>query len=80
MSRLKRVTSVAGCLFVAIWVSTVRAQPPTASAVDMNAIGPQVGATVPDFDLTDHTGHRQSLQTLMGPKGLVLVFFRSADW
>jgi len=46
----------------------------------MNAIGPQVGATVPDFDLTDHTGHRQSLQTLMGPKGLVLVFFRSADW
>ena len=42
--------------------------------------GPKVGEEVPDFTLTDQNGKQWSLHELMGPKGLLLVFFRSADW
>ena len=48
--------------------------------VDVTKLGPQVGETVPPFTLTDQTGREHTLQSLMGPNGLVLVFFRSADW
>lgn len=51
--------------------------PPT---VDTSKIGPQVGATVPAFSGTDQFGQPQSLAAAMGPKGAMLVFFRSADW
>ena len=42
--------------------------------------GPAVGSTIPAFELPDLNGHTQSLSTLAGPKGAMLVFFRSADW
>ena len=42
--------------------------------------GPKVGESVPDFGLSDQNGRQWSLHGLMGPKGLLLVFFRSADW
>lgn len=42
--------------------------------------GPAVGARVPDFQLTDQNGQTHDLRSLYGPKGLMLVFFRSADW
>jgi hypothetical protein len=42
--------------------------------------GPEAGATIPAFEAVDQQGKRQTLETLMGPKGLMLVFFRSADW
>lgn len=53
---------------------------PAAPAVDTSAIGPQVGATVPPLSGVDQFGTTQSLATLSGPKGLMLVFSRSADW
>jgi hypothetical protein len=49
-------------------------------AVDPRTIGPQVGTKVPSFALPDQTGQSRTLASLMGPKGAVLVFFRSADW
>lgn len=49
-------------------------------AVDLRTVGPQVGAKVPSFTLPDQTGQARTLESLMGPKGMVLVFFRSADW
>ena len=49
-------------------------------AVDVEKLGPQVGAKVPSFSLTDQAGRSQTLQSVMGPKGAILVFFRSADW
>lgn len=49
-------------------------------AVDTSKIGPQVGAVVPAFAGTDQFGKPQSLAAAMGPKGAMLVFFRSADW
>lgn len=42
--------------------------------------GPAIGAKVPDFNLPDQNGKTHSLHELMGPKGLLLVFLRSADW
>lgn len=42
--------------------------------------GPPVGSRAPDFDLPDQNGVRQNLRSLAGPNGLMLVFYRSADW
>jgi hypothetical protein len=42
--------------------------------------GPKVGETVPDFRLPDQNGKEWTLGELSGPKGLLLVFVRSADW
>lgn len=42
--------------------------------------GPAVGSKIPPFEVSDHVGRRQSFESLRGPKGLVLLFVRSADW
>ena len=42
--------------------------------------GPKIGEKVPDFTLPDQNGQQRSLRELMGPKGLLLIFSRSADW
>ena len=42
--------------------------------------GPAIGRPLPPFELPDQDGHAQTFESLRGPKGLVLVFFRSADW
>ena len=42
--------------------------------------GPAVGDGVPDFAAPDQAGRTQTLKSIMGPKGAMLVFFRSADW
>ncbi len=52
---------------------------PTGAAV-APPIGLETGQQAPAFALTDQFGHEQSNQTLKGPKGTVLLFFRSADW
>ena len=49
-------------------------------AVDTSRIGPQVGAVVPAFSGTDQSGKPHTLASIMGPKGAMVVFFRSADW
>jgi peroxiredoxin len=42
--------------------------------------GPEVGQKVPAFSASDQDGRSQTLRSIMGPKGAMLVFFRSADW
>jgi peroxiredoxin len=42
--------------------------------------GLKAGAKAPAIALTDQNGKAQSLQSLSGPNGLLLLFFRSADW
>ena len=51
-----------------------------AQTPDPQTLGPKVGERVPDFNLTDQHGTTRSLRSTLGPKGAVLVFFRSADW
>ena len=42
--------------------------------------GPEVGQQVPAFSAQDQEGRTQTLKSIKGPKGAMLVFFRSADW
>ncbi len=42
--------------------------------------GPKAGERIPAFSLQDQTGQSRDLKSLAGPKGLMLVFTRSADW
>jgi hypothetical protein len=51
-----------------------------AQTVDPQTLGPKVGERVPEFSLMDQHGATRSLKSTFGPKGAVLVFFRSADW
>ena len=51
-----------------------------AQQVDVNTLGPQVGQRALAFSLPDQDGRMHSLETVAGPKGTMLVFFRSADW
>ena len=44
-------------------------------------LGPAINAKAPDIGMPpDHTGTPRALPSLMGEKGMVLFFFRSADW
>jgi cytochrome oxidase Cu insertion factor (SCO1/SenC/PrrC family) len=43
-------------------------------------LGPSIGQHLIAFEAKDQNGARRSLDSLRGPNGLVLVFFRSADW
>ena len=52
----------------------------TPSRIDVSKLGPQVGERVPDFSLKDQNGKVWTLQSIMGSKGAMLVFIRSADW
>jgi peroxiredoxin len=53
----------------------------SASASFSAELGPVVGSEVPSFGTPDdHNGKQRSLESLMGEKGLVLVFYRSAGW
>ncbi|HJO18023.1 MAG TPA: hypothetical protein QGH09_07490 [Vicinamibacterales bacterium] len=63
-----------GCLGLS---KMVWAQPNT---FNPSELGPQVGEAVPDFTLLDHRGETRTLESLYGPRGLMLVFSRSADW
>jgi AhpC/TSA family len=42
--------------------------------------GIAVGQTAPGFELKDQNGRTHTLKSLMGRKGVLLVFTRSADW
>jgi hypothetical protein len=46
----------------------------------LTTFGLNVGQKAPAFFLTDQFGQTQTLQTLKGAHGTVLLFFRSADW
>jgi hypothetical protein len=42
--------------------------------------GPAIGTLLPSFELPDQAGKLHSLKGLLGPKGAVILFYRSADW
>ena len=65
------------CAAVAVFAAAAAA---LAAQVDINALGPQAGQPAIAFRLTDQRGVARTLDTVAGPKGTMLVFFRSADW
>jgi hypothetical protein len=58
----------------------VAAQTQAPQPVDVERLGPQVGEVVPDFSAPDQFGRTQTLKSIMGPNGVMLLFNRSADW
>ncbi|HKV42639.1 MAG TPA: hypothetical protein VJX67_25795 [Blastocatellia bacterium] len=42
--------------------------------------GPADGSVAPAFSARDQFGNQQTLKTIAGKNGTVLLFFRSADW
>jgi hypothetical protein len=73
MMLMPRRVSVFGLL---VW--TLLAAVPDAQ--DLSSTGPAVGSRLPAFSAVDQFGRMQTLQTLAGSQGVMLVFFRSADW
>ena len=77
------LVSLATLLLSTSTAGTVAEGQTTGSArvnVDVSKLGPQVGQRVPDFSLPDQTGRVRTLDSIMGPRGAMLVFLRSADW
>lgn len=68
------IRTLLGALLVAVLQVS---QPVT---IDTSKIGPQVGQAVPPIRGVDQFGKTQTLDSMYGPKGAMLVFFRSADW
>ena len=53
------------------------------TSINLNPVadpGVPLGGKAPEFRARDQFGREQSLKSLSGPGGLVLLFFRSADW
>ena len=48
--------------------------------IDLHSLGPQVGDTVPEFNLPDQNGKMRTLESIKGSNGAMLLFHRSADW
>ena len=80
--RRARTGVVAGLVLLAIGAGEARARQSGTAAthIDLERLGPQVGTSLPDFTLRDQRGEPRSLKSLLGPKGALIVFFRSADW
>jgi hypothetical protein len=49
-------------------------------SIELMSIGLAVGQQAPAFSVHDQFGRVQTLDTLKGKNGTVLLFFRSADW
>jgi hypothetical protein len=69
-----RILSITVCQFLSafIWVAALL-------AADMNP-GIPVGSKIPAFEAKDQKGMVQTFESIRGPKGAFLVFYRSADW
>src|SRR5262245_58845909 len=75
---IMRFLSSAVALLVALTPPALAQQP--SQKIDVARLGPQVGQVVPDFRLQDGQGKVWTRDSIMGPKGAMLVFSRSVDW
>lgn len=53
--------------------------PATASEY-VDSWGPPVGTAIPEASFNDQAGHPLTFAGLMGARGLLILFNRSADW
>jgi len=72
--------AIASAFSIALLALTSGQAKPPADDGAVPAIGLAIGQPAAAFSLRDQFGHEQSNSTLKGPKGTVLLFFRSADW
>lgn len=50
------------------------------ATVTAQMVGPEVGTRSPAFELRDQSGELRTFEDIAGENGLLLLFFRSADW
>jgi hypothetical protein len=72
--------ALAAMVFVVGWRAMQSRSPFARPPIDVASLGPQVGEQVPAFGLPDQNGRIQTLESIMGPNGAMLLFHRSADW
>jgi hypothetical protein len=75
--RSTSLVSIAAALLLALPMLTAAQD---RAPIDVHSLGPQVGERVPDFNLPDQRGQLQTLDSIKGPNGTMLLFHRSADW
>ncbi|MBM89701.1 MAG: hypothetical protein CMQ41_15140 [Gammaproteobacteria bacterium] len=82
LEKITRVTTILtiGSLLFALNSFNSMAAAQSKTGVDIDSLGPQVGDAVPRFELSDQNGNLQSLDSILGPNGGMLLFHRSADW
>ena len=80
MSRKLMVIVMATLIIGLTWMVYAPTSTPTRTRIDVSQLGPQVGERVPDFSLPDQNGQFHTLASIMGPKGAMLLFHRSANW
>ena len=78
------------CLIISLTVLVFTASPLFSQNPDINSYpidpelgfstGPAIGEKVSEFSLPDQSGELKSLKELIGKKGAVLDFHRSAEW
>jgi cytochrome oxidase Cu insertion factor (SCO1/SenC/PrrC family) len=42
--------------------------------------GPGIGQRIPNFQVIDQNGRQETFGSIRGPRGALIVFYRSADW
>jgi hypothetical protein len=83
---LQQPVAMAALLFCLL--PSLSAQTPPAQARPRNSAeaklpfstGPEVGQQIPAFRALDQYGKMQDFNSIRGPTGAMVVFFRSADW
>jgi hypothetical protein len=67
-----------------IFLISTLAVPPRATQAAQSGpsikTGPPVGSKIPPFKAIDQNGETRDFESIRGPKGALILFFRSADW
>ena len=65
-------------IFMLFWRFSLADQ--KASIETGNQTGPEIGQHIPNFRGIDQNGRQQTFESIRGPHGALIVFYRSADW
>jgi len=77
---MRSTTQFASLLGILLMAISTSGNAQSGTPIDVSALGPQVGERVPDFQLSDQHGQLQTLESVRGPNGSLILFHRSADW
>jgi len=77
---MRTSTHIAILLGMLLMASATSGNAQDRTPIDVSALGPQVGDRVPVFSLPDQNGQLQTLESVRGPNGSLILFHRSADW
>ena len=72
--------SMSSTLALLLFVSLPALAQQVPQKIDVSRLGPQAGDVAPDFRLQDAQGKAWTRDSIMGPRGAMLAFMRSADW